>query len=127
MSIYTKDGGKTVSRALLVTRIDLAMQSLTGAASTQIPRRLRKLRGSPYVEARAHLFSLGMTFEKLQSNLASEMEPVFALEAYEGLIDSLCAMSCHPNINVRGDAIGIGKLDSHCERIKISFGRFIVP
>eukprot|EP00804_Cyclotella_cryptica_P029515 CCRYP_011313-RA/>CCRYP_011313-RA protein AED:0.03 eAED:0.02 QI:169/0.87/0.88/1/1/1/9/224/2315 len=108
-SVYKdgEDGGKTVSRALLVTRIDLVMQSLTGAASTQIPRRLRKLRGPPSVEARAHLFSLGMTFEKLQSNLLSDVEPVYALEAYEGLIDSLSAMSCHPNINVRGDAIGI--------------------
>ena len=107
--IYTQDGGKTVSRALLVNRIDLAMQSLTGAASTQVPRRLRKLRGPPSVEARAQLFSLGMTFERLQSNLVSDAEPVYALEAYEGLIDSLCAMTCHPNINVRGDAIGFGK------------------
>lgn len=89
------------------------MQSLTGTASTQIPRRLRKLRGPPSVQARAHLFSLDMTFEKLQSNLVSDKEPVYALEAYEGLIDSLCAMACHPNINVRGDAIGIGKLASN--------------
>lgn len=108
------DGGKTISRALLVTRIDLVMQSLTGTASTQIPRRLRKLRGPPSVHARAHLFSMEMTFETLKSNLVSDVEPVYALEAYEGLIDSLCAMACHPNINVRGDAIGIGKLASHC-------------
>jgi hypothetical protein len=90
------------------------MQSLTGHASTQIPRRLRKRRGPPSVQARVHLFSLGMTYEKLQSSLMSDFKHICPeqqgpLEAYEGLIDGLCAMACHPNINVRGDAIGIGK------------------
>lgn len=63
------------------------------------------------MDAKVHLFSLGMTYEKLQSNLASDLNHICTtqqgpLEAYEGLIDGLCAMACHPNINVRGDAIG---------------------
>lgn len=106
----SKDGGDTISRGLLVTRADIVMQSLSGYALIQVPRRLWKLRGS--VEARVHLFELGMTYEKLQSNLLSDGEPSThqgPLEAYEALIDGLCAMACHPNINVRGDAIGVGK------------------
>lgn len=104
-----------MSRALLVMDTNLAMQSLTGAASTQIPRRLRKQRGPASVDARVHLFRLGMTYEKLKSNLASDMGHICStqqgpLEAYEGIIDGLCAMTCHPNINVRGDAMGIGEI-----------------
>jgi hypothetical protein len=90
------------------------MQSLTGSASSQIPRRLRKLRGPASEDPRVNLFSLGLTFEQLQYSLlqdvgADSVTHQGPLEAYEGLIDGLCALSCHPNINVRGDAIGIGE------------------
>ena len=87
------------------------MTSLADAASTQIPRRLRKQRGPASMDAKVHLFSLGMTYETLQSNLMSDIDGSTCqktLEIYEGLIDGLCAMACHTNMNVRGNAIGIG-------------------
>lgn len=102
-------------QTLLVNRLDLVMQSLTGSASTQIPRRLRKTRGLPMDEIPAALFALGMTLEKLQEHLSSDAEPTYdvphqtSLEAYEGIVDGLLAMSCHPNISVRGDAISIAE------------------
>jgi hypothetical protein len=104
-----------VSGGLLTWNTDIVMQSLSSSASIQIPRRLRQQRGPPSAEPRVHLFSLGMTYEKLQSSLVSDFKHVCPtqqgpLEAYEGLIDGLCAMACHPNINVRGDAIGVGKI-----------------
>ena len=61
-----------------------------------------------------HLFSLGVTYENIQLRLMKDMDTATTrdgpLEAYEGLIDGLCAMACHPNINVRADAIGTGKM-----------------
>ena len=110
----SQDGGTTVSRALLVTENDLVMQSLVSSASTQVPRRLRKQRGPPSTEASVHLFSLGVTYKNIQSKLVGDMDTATTqygpLEAYEGLIDGLCAMACHPNINVRADAIGTGEM-----------------
>ena len=115
ITFLSQDGGNTVSRALLVWNTNLTLQSLTGTASLQIPRRLRRQRGPASVVARVHLFSLGTTFEKLKYNLATDMDHICSmqqgpLEAYEGVIDGLCAMACHPNINVRGNAIGTGEL-----------------
>ena len=53
-------------------------------------------------EIPAALFALGMTLEKLQEHLSSDAEPTYdvphqtSLEAYEGVVDGLLAMSCHP-------------------------------
>mmetsp|Transcript_1479 Transcript_1479/g.3106 ORF Transcript_1479/g.3106 Transcript_1479/m.3106 type:complete len:2283 (+) Transcript_1479:251-7099(+) len=110
---YYKDGedsGKTVSRALLVNRIHLTNQDLTSHASSQVPRRLKNARGG--VEAPVSLFSLDMTLQTLQEHLGCENGSSYApeqtsLDAYEALVDGLCALSCHPNINVRGDALSI--------------------
>ncbi|KAL7542119.1 hypothetical protein ACHAXR_011996 [Thalassiosira sp. AJA248-18] len=113
---YYKDGensGKTISRTLLVNRIHITNQELTESASSQVPRRLRKLRGGgPNDEAMESLFSLDVTLQILQDHLGSESAPSYAdahrqtsLEAYEALFDGLCALSCHPNINVRGHAL----------------------
>jgi len=109
---YYKDGensGKTLSRALLVNKIHLTSQALTGSASVQVPRRLRKLRGGLSDETPESLFSLDMTLQTLQEHLGKH-EPSYppkqtSLEAYEALVDGLCALSCHPNINVRGIAL----------------------
>jgi len=115
-SLY-KDGeesGKNISRCLLVNRIHLANQTLTSSASSQIPRRLKKLRDGTGTNAAipASLFSLEMDIETLQSHLSSEESPYqdekfTSLSAYEAVIDGLCNLSCHPNINVRGNALSI--------------------
>jgi len=118
-----KDGensGKTLSRALLVNRIHMTNHSLTGSASIQVPRRLRKLRGGPSVEVPESLLSQEMTLQKLQEHLGGLGPPYSpqqtSLEAYEALVDGLFALSCHPNINVRGMAL------SHTEFAFTRFG-----
>eukprot|EP00986_Skeletonema_menzelii_P015974 scaffold13200_cov175-Skeletonema_menzelii.AAC.3 len=115
-SLY-KDGeesGKNISRSLLVNRIHLANQSLTASASSQIPRRLKKLRDGvgTNVVLPASLFTLEMNMETLLSHFSSEESPYqdancTSLRAYEAVIDGLCNLSCHPNINVRGNALSI--------------------
>jgi len=115
-SLY-KDGeesGKNTSRCLLVNRIHLANQTLTSSASSQIPRRLKKLRdgAGTNVAIPASLFTLEMDMKTLQSHLSSEETPYrgekcTSLRAYEAVIDGLCNLSCHPNINVRGNALSI--------------------
>jgi hypothetical protein len=105
-----EDSGKTVSRALLVTRIHLSNQDLTANASSQVPRRLRKLRGGPNTEAPVSLFSLDISLQTLQKSFGCESGRILntehtPLEVYEALFDGLCALACHPNINVRGDAL----------------------
>lgn len=105
-----EDSGKTVSRALLVSRIHLSSQDLTASASSQVPRRLRKLRGGPNTEEPASLFSLDISLKTLQKSFGNESGRFFStaqtpLKVYEALIDGLCALACHPNIKVRGDAL----------------------
>ena len=101
-----EDAGKTLSRALLVCRVHLSNQDLTENASTQIPRRLRKLRGDPGTESPASLFSLDMTSRALQMSFRSNtvMTEHSPLEVYEAFFDGLCALACHPNTNVRSDS-----------------------
>ena len=102
-----EDAGKTVSRVLLVNRIHLCNQDLTANASSQVPRRLKKLRGGQGSETPPSIFTLDMTLQKLQEHLSNDSYTVnhTPLEVYEGLIDGLCALSCHPNINIRSDAL----------------------
>jgi len=124
---YLKDGensGKNLSRALMVNKVHFTHIGLTGNASLQVPRRLRKLRGGPSVETAESLFSLDMTLPTLQEHLSRESYPTkqTTLEAYEALVDGLCGLSCHPNINVRGFALSVtsfaysyfGWLVKHC-------------
>ena len=109
-----EDSGKTISRCLLVNRIHLTNQALTATASSQIPRRLKKIRDGAGTNATlpASLFTLDMSMETLRSHLSSEGLPYqdencTSLRAYEAVIDGLCNLSCHPNINVRGNALSI--------------------
>ena len=100
-----EDAGKTISRALLVSRINLSCQDLTANASTQILKRLRKLRGGPLPVS---IFSLNMTLQALLENVGTDnpaRNKQTSLDLYEALVDGLCALACHPNINVRGKAL----------------------
>ncbi len=103
-----EDSGKTISRALLVSRVNLSCQDLTDIASTQILKRLRKLRGGPSNKAPSSLFSLDITLQRLLENVGTEHptgKTKASLDLYEALVDGLCALACHPNINVRGKAL----------------------
>ncbi len=103
-----EDSGKTISRALLVGRINLTCQDLTANASTQVLKRLRKLRGRLGNEAPVRLFSLDVSLQTLLGNLVvgnSACATQTSLDLYEALVDGLCSLSCHPNINVRGNAL----------------------
>ena len=112
-----KDGeesGKNISRSLLVNRIHLVNQTLTSTASSQIPRRLKKLRdgAGSNPEIPASLFTLEMDTETLRSHLDGAESPYHdvhftSLRAYESIVDGMCNLSCHPNINVRGNALSI--------------------
>jgi len=109
-----EDSGKTISRCLLVNRIHLTNQALTATASSQIPRRLKKIRDGVGTNAAIpeSLFSLNMNMDTLRSHFSSEESPYkdenyTSLRAYEAVIDGLCNLSCHPNINVRGNALSI--------------------
>lgn len=102
-----EDSGKSISRALLVLRINLCCQDLTANASTQVLKRLKKLRGGPGVEAPASLFTLNMTLQTVQENWSGPSAGTkrSSLELYEAFVDGLCSLACHPNINVRGSAL----------------------
>ena len=100
----SENGGKTVPSALLVNRISLTNEALAGNASTQVPRRLRKLRGGPGSATPSSVFSVGMSFATVQEHLGPSREYAHGettLEAYEGLVCGLSALTCHDNINGR--------------------------
>ncbi|KAL9184901.1 hypothetical protein ACHAXT_002678 [Thalassiosira profunda] len=109
-----EDSGKTLPRALVVNRVHLANIGLTDSATSQVLRRLRRARGPIAFEKPGSLFSADTSLETLLDRLRSEDNPSYdgapgqsSLEVYESLTDALFALSCHPNVNVRGDAFGV--------------------
>ncbi|KAL7551909.1 hypothetical protein ACHAWF_015121 [Thalassiosira exigua] len=114
---YFKDGedsGKTLSRGLLVNRVHIANQALTEAASSDLPRRLRrqwKRRerfDSASQEEPNNLLSLDMTLKEVQEQLSrseSDRKSQSFLEAYEALVDGLFSLTCHPQMLVRSLAL----------------------
>lgn len=119
----SENGGKTVPSALVVNRISLTNEALAGNASTQVPRRLRKLRGGPGSVTPSSVFSVGMSLATVQEHLGPSREYApgeTTLEAYEGLVDGLSALTCHDNINGRSCVVSFS-----CYRaclIRTSFG-----
>jgi len=105
-----EDGGKTMPRRLLVARIQLFQEAIQRNASFEIPRRLRRLQQSLKLPQNK-LFVTETTMETAFQSVAQSFDnPTFrALDGYEGLIDGLFALSCHPNTQVR--AAGIGVID----------------
>lgn len=99
-----EDAGSTISRALVVNRIHITNQTLTASASTQVPRRLRKLQGEDTPE---QSFSLGMTLQELLKNFDGSADEAnwTSIGCYQALVDGLFSLACHPNINVRGSAL----------------------
>jgi len=116
-----ENGGKTMSSALLVNRVNIMLHTQSRNASFQIPRRLRKRRGvTDEIASSSTLFSTDMDIKTLQLSLKCDIEESngaeqTSLETYECLIDGLMSMACHPNINVRGTASGV---------VEYAFSRF---
>ncbi|KAL7471573.1 hypothetical protein ACHAXS_011864 [Conticribra weissflogii] len=116
-----ENGGKTMSNALLVNRVNIMLHTQNRNASFQIPRRLRKRREvADEMASTGASFSADMDMKTLQLRLTCGTDKSIgpeqtSLEAYECLVDGLVSMACHPNINVRGTASGV---------VEYAFSRF---
>jgi len=113
-----EEGGKSLSRRLVTARVHLFLTSIQRQASFDIPRqlrRLRRLRGFNSTTG-TKLFNLNTKMENVHEVLSSSFEKdttagqsllsLDALDGYEGLIDGLFAMACHPNTQVRSSVFG---------------------
>ena len=103
-----EDGGKTLPRRLLVTRVQLFHDSLQRTASFEIPKRLRRL-SKIRKGTKKTLFSSEKTMENFNHLLQNFDSPASSnnLDAYEGIFDGLFSLCCHPNTQVRASAIGV--------------------
>lgn len=117
-----EDGGKTIPRRLLVTRVHLFYESIQRNSSFETPRKLRRLQ------------SKGVTREEKLFNPCTDMKREFSEidkifdtsrfssgDGYEGIMDGLFSLSCHTNTQVR--AAGIGVVDYGVTR----FGWLVRP
>jgi len=110
-----EEGGKSISRRLVTTRVNAFLTSIERQASFDIPRRLRRLRLCDST-ATTKLFNLKtgiIDMHRIISALFAKdviacppLSSLNALDSYEGVIDGLFAMACHPNTEVRGTGIG---------------------
>ncbi|GKY98731.1 hypothetical protein MPSEU_000829400 [Mayamaea pseudoterrestris] len=110
-SILFKDGedaGKTISRRLLVTRIQLFHDLLQRNASFQIPRRLRRYERDQN-RNRNILFSVDHALSDMIATREIMLQTVSCrpLDLYEGVIDGLFALCCHSNTHIRASAISV--------------------
>lgn len=103
-----EDGGKTMTRRLLVARLQIFHESIERNASFEIPRRLRRLEGHT-TESSNKLFDaqLDMSTSLQQFVQIAKSSPPSALRLYESLLDGLFVLCCHPNTQVRSSAIGV--------------------
>lgn len=101
-----EEGGKCLTRRLLVVRLQLFYESIQRQSSFEIPRRLRRFERIGQ-ERSARLFSIEKRMSCLSVVAANRVSR--ALAGYEGLVDGLCSLSCHSNTHVR--AAGIGVID----------------
>lgn len=113
-----EDGGKTVPRRILLTRVYLFHQAIQRESTYSVPRRLRRIKIS--ANARSSIFfQLDASFDDVLSNmkcvgrsaaaLSSSIEHPKSLDVYEGMLDGLVAACCLSNAIVR--RAGLGSLD----------------
>mmetsp|Transcript_19652 Transcript_19652/g.55518 ORF Transcript_19652/g.55518 Transcript_19652/m.55518 type:complete len:2329 (-) Transcript_19652:33-7019(-) len=103
-----EDGGKTLPRRLLVNRVKLFHDSLQRSASFEVLRRLRRL--SKLRQSSVNiLFATNVTSTNLRDTMAelSGLALPLSMDLYEGLIDGLFSLCCHPNTQVRASSIGV--------------------
>jgi hypothetical protein len=103
-----EDGGKTIPRRLLVTRVQLFYESIQRNSSFETPRRLRRLQKSNGITS-MKLFdaATSMDQELKAIDKVFDTSRFRALDGYEGLVDGLFALSCHTNTQVRAAGIGV--------------------
>ena len=108
-----EDGGRTLPRRLLVNRVDIFHRTLQRGASYGTPRRLRKRRWRDRRPC-GRLFTFDVAMDRVLAGLrdccgvvrtVSPVPPPAALDAYEGLVHALFAMSCFPSKEVQGVAV----------------------
>jgi len=103
-----EDGGKTIPRRLLVTRVQLFYESVQRNSSFEIPRKLRRLQNQKKVGG-SKLFNpfTSMSVELSSVDKVFDIPNFRALDGYEGLLDGLFALACHTNTQVRAAGIGV--------------------
>jgi len=110
-----EEGGKSISRRLVTGRVNIFLSSIERQSSFDVPRRLRRLRMCNST-SNTKLFNLETSIADVHKSICSffaedviachPLSPLNALDIYEGIIDGLFAMACHPNTEVRGSGIG---------------------
>lgn len=104
-----EDGGKSIPRRVLVSRVHLFHNSLIRNASFEVPRRMRRMTRDEKEDKKEILFkaksNLPEMLEYLE-NVLVESKPR-PLDAYEGILDGLHTLCCHSNTQVRASAIGV--------------------
>ena len=103
-----EDGGKTIPWRLLIARLQIFYEWIERNASFEIPRRLRQLEGHNH-QSKIKLFDaeldMSSGMEQFVQIAKTNLPP--ALFLYESLMDSIFALCCHPNTQVRSSAIGV--------------------
>ena len=103
-----EDGGKCIPRRVLVTRVHLFHNSMIRSASFEVPKRMRRMNRDES-QKRHVLFNAKSTLPEMLEYLEQVLLGVQPrpLDAYEGILDSLQALCCHSNTQVRASAIGV--------------------
>ncbi len=110
-----EEGGKLLPRRMVSNRVEIFLHSFQRSSSFDIPRRLKRERGSAssaslkLLSFNLDIESFNTTIEKLvdidDSSLiypTSEGDP---LAAYEAILDGMFALTCHHSSSVRGYGI----------------------
>lgn len=101
-----EDSGKSIPRRLLQTKLKIFHDFLQRSASFEVPRRLK--RHLALVKGQSKSFMHGESMisflEPAQDTVRRVSSPMCA---YERLTDSLYALSCHPNPQVRSSAVNV--------------------
>ena len=117
-----EDAGRVISRTMLITKVWGFYLQLQGNASYEIPRRLRKERmQSRNLREKQIFFSANCTladvYEFSTNHLdfsKSSSQTIDPLDAYDGLLDGLLSLSCHPKVHVRSYAMDILENGYNC-------------
>jgi hypothetical protein len=110
-----EDAGRIMSGPLRVTKVWGGYLHLQANAAYNIPRRMMKERvqtKKSLVEPKQGLFAPDRTMRDVKTlsstylifGAASQEVSISPLDAYEGLLDGLQSLSCHPKLHVRSSA-----------------------
>ena len=118
-SLLYKDGrkgGKTLSRRLLVNRIEIFLHTVQRNSSFAIPRRMSQKNGSTCKGSAKVDFSLNASIDRVLDSIKYAFNTTTkenslvennVLAWYEEIINGLFALSCHQNVQVRASSFSI--------------------